>query len=140
MVFVSLYQKVWKQKEERMKFKAVNKNTEFNRAYRRGQSFVDKTCVLYVIKNRYGFTRIGITASKKVGNAVKRNRARRVIRESVRQLGIDMTQSVDIIIVARSRTPYVKQQVVYSQLKGLCEKAGIIPTDSAVTPAQSTEE
>ncbi|MBE6877930.1 MAG: ribonuclease P protein component [Ruminococcaceae bacterium] len=116
-----------------MKFKAVNKNTEFNRAYRRGQSFVDKTCVLYVIKNRYGFTRIGITASKKVGNAVKRNRARRVIRESVRQLGIDMTQSVDIIIVARSRTPYVKQQVVYSQLKELCEKAGIIPT-------QPTEE
>ena len=131
MVFVSLYQKVWKQKEERMKFKAVNKNTEFNRAYRRGQSFVDKTCVLYVIKNRYGFARIGITASKKVGNAVKRNRARRVIRESVRQLGIDMTQSVDIIIVARSRTPYVKQQVVYSQLKEMCEKAGIIKAETA---------
>lgn len=112
-----------------MKFKAVNKNTEFNRAYRRGQCYVDKTCVLYVIKNRYGFTRIGITASKKVGNAVKRNRARRVIRESVRQLGLDMTQSVDIILVARSRTAHVKQQVVYSQLKEMCEKAGILPTE-----------
>ena len=112
-----------------MKFKAVNKNTEFNRAYRRGQSFVDRTVVLYVIKNRYGFTRIGITASKKVGNAVKRNRARRVIRESLRQLNLDMTQSVDIILVARSKTPHVKQQVVYSQLKGLCEKAGLIPKE-----------
>lgn len=111
-----------------MKLKAVNKNTEFNRAYRKGQSFVDKTCVVYVIKNRYGHARFGITASKKVGNAVKRNRARRVIRESVRQLNIDKTQSIDIIIVARSRTPYVKQQVVYGQLKALCEKAGILTT------------
>ena len=123
-----------------MKFKAINKNTEFIRGYRKGISTVSPLVVTYVLKNRYGHTRIGITASKKVGNAVKRNRARRVIRESVRQLGIDMTQSVDIIIVARSRTPYVKQQVVYSQLKGLCEKAGIIPSQTAVTPAQTTEE
>ena len=114
-----------------MKFKAVNKNTEFNRAYRRGNSFVDRTVVMYVIKNRYGYTRIGITASKKVGNAVKRNRARRVIRESLRQLNLDMTQSVDIILVARSKTPYVKQQVVYSQLKVLCEKAGILKAETA---------
>ena len=114
-----------------MKFKAVNKNTEFNRAYRRGNSFVDRTVVMYVIKNRYGYTRIGITASKKVGNAVKRNRARRVIRESLRQLNLDMTQSVDIILVARSKTPYVKQQVVYSQLKELCEKAGILRAETA---------
>ena len=42
-----------------------------------------------------------------------------------------MTQSVDIIVVARSRTPHVKQQVVYSQLKEMCEKAGIIKAETA---------
>lgn len=123
-----------------MKLKAVNKNTEFNRAYRRGENFVDRCVVLYVIKNRYGYARFGITASKKVGNAVKRNRARRLIRESIRQLNIDKSQSIDIIVVARSKTPYVKQQVVYSQLKELCEKAGIIPTQSTVTSGQPAEE
>ena len=123
-----------------MKLKAVNKNTEFNRAYRRGENFVDRCVVLYVIKNRYGHARFGITASKKVGNAVKRNRARRVIRESIRQLNIDRNQSIDIILVARSKTPYVKQQVVYSQLKELCEKAGILETQTETTPVQATEE
>ena len=112
-----------------MKFKAINKNTEFIRGYRKGVSTVSPLVVTYVLKNRYGFTRIGITASKKVGNAVKRNRARRVIRESLRQLNLDMTQSVDIILVARSKTPHVKQQVVYGQLKNLCEKAGLIPKE-----------
>ena len=60
-----------------MKLKAVNKNKEFLRAYRRGQSFVGSLVVVYVLKNRYGFTRFGVTSSKKIGNAVKRNRARR---------------------------------------------------------------
>ena len=108
-----------------MKLKAVNTNKEFIRAYCRGQGFVGSLVVVYVIKNRYGFTRFGVTSSKKIGNAVKRNRARRVIRESVRKLNIDMTQSVDIILVPRGKTPYVKQPLVQEQLKTLLDKAGI---------------
>ena len=95
------------------------------RAYRRGQSFVGTLVVVYVLKNRYGFTRFGVTSSKKIGNAVKRNRARRLLRASVRGLDIDMTQSVDIILVPRGKTPYVKQQQVQAQLKTLLDKAGI---------------
>ena len=109
-----------------MKLKAVNQNREFLRAYKRGKGYVDSLLVMYVIKNRYGFTRFGITSSKKVGNAVCRNRARRVIRASVRGLDFDMTQSVDIILVARAKTAHVKQQVVESQLRILAEKAGLL--------------
>ena len=109
-----------------MKLKAVNKNKEFLRAYRRGAGYVGSLVVVYVIKNRYGFTRFGVTSSKKIGNAVKRNRARRLLRASVRGLDIDMTQSVDIILVARAKTAHVKQQVVESQLRILAEKAGLL--------------
>ncbi|MEG0019607.1 MAG: ribonuclease P protein component [Oscillospiraceae bacterium] len=109
-----------------MKFKAVNKNKEFVRGYKKGQASVGALAVVYLIKNRFGYTRIGITASKKVGNAVKRNRARRVIRESVRKLPIDFSKSVDIILVARGKTPYVKQSAVQTQLEAQFKKMGLI--------------
>ena len=109
-----------------MKLKAVNKNKEFVRAYRRGESYVGSLVVLYVIKNnRYGHTRFGITSSKKIGNAVKRNRARRLIRESIRRLDIDTAQNLDLIFVPRGKTPYVKQPLVQAQLQTLLDKAGI---------------
>ncbi len=71
-------------------------------------------------------TRLGITASKKVGNAVKRNRARRVIREAC--LGCLRGSSlggVDVVIVARAKTASVKSYVVKANLVRLFEKAGL---------------
>lgn len=109
-----------------MKFKAVNKNTQFIRAYKKGQSYVTPLVVTYVIKNRYGYTRIGITASKKIGCAVKRNRARRVIREAVRSLNLDMTQSYDLIFVARGKTTRAKSYEITPLIKERLEKAGVI--------------
>lgn len=109
-----------------MKLKAINKNREFVRTYKKGQSTVGSNVVTYVLKNRYGYIRIGITASKKVGNAVKRNRARRLIRESVRLLNLDMNQGYDLIFVARGKTPHVKMQQVHQQVKSHLEKAGVL--------------
>lgn len=109
-----------------MKFKAITKNKEFLRGYKKGQAQVGSLVVIYVIKNRFDHTRIGITASKKVGNAVKRNRARRVIRESLRKLPIDFSKNLDIIIVARAKTPFTKQQSVQKQLEIQFQKAGLI--------------
>ncbi len=108
-----------------MKLKAVNKNKEFIRAYRKGAAYVGSLVVVYTIKNRYGFTRFGVTSSKKIGNAVKRNRARRLIRAAVREINVDTTQSVDIILVPRGKTPYSKTPLVKAQLKTLLDKAGI---------------
>ena len=57
-----------------MRYRTLNKNWQFNRVYGRGKSYVHPHCVLYVAKNRVGYTRIGLTATKKVGHAVQRNR------------------------------------------------------------------
>lgn len=59
-----------------MRYRPICRNIEYARVYRRGKSYVAPQLVLYVCKNRLGRTRVGFTATKKVGHAVQRNRAR----------------------------------------------------------------
>ena len=98
-------------------------NGDFRRAYGRGKSLAAPALVTYALKNRAGRCRYGITASKKVGNAVERNRCRRVIREAFRTLDEPMRGNWDIVFVARGKTKHVTstqvQQVMRAQLKNL---------------------
>ena len=47
-----------------MRYRTLTKNKEFSRIYARGKSYVHPNLVLYVAKNRLGYTRIGLTATK----------------------------------------------------------------------------
>lgn len=51
-----------------------------------------------------GIPRLGFTASKKVGNAVKRNRARRRLREAIRKVSSNTEFAGDIVLIARPST------------------------------------
>ena len=89
-------------------FEPLTQNRDFRRLYNRGKSFVHPGLCVYTMRNRQNKVRVGITAGKKVGNAVKRNRARRVIREGFRQVLPQINSGVDIVFVARGRTPDMK--------------------------------
>lgn len=65
-----------------MQYEVLNRNNDFRRIYARGKVQAGPILVTYVCKNRAGRPGVGITVSKKVGKAVRRNRARRVIREA----------------------------------------------------------
>ena len=101
-----------------MRYRTLNKNWHFNRVYSRGKSYVHPHVVLYVAKNRLGYTRIGLTATKKVGHAVQRNRARRVI------------------LVARGQTPKLKSTQLSRTLSKLFAKAGLPDLAVPQTPPQ----
>ena len=60
-----------------MRYRPLRRNSEFGRVYARGRSYVHPALVLYVFKTKGRRTRVGLTATKKVGHAVQRNRARR---------------------------------------------------------------
>lgn len=75
---------------------------DFNRLYKRGRSIGEKYIVLFYIENGLPYNRRAFLASKKVGNSIKRNRARRLMKESYRSFAHEIPQGIDILFIARS--------------------------------------
>lgn len=109
-----------------MRYRPITRNKEFARAYAKGKAFVHPKLVLYVMKNRQGKTRVGITATKKIGNAVQRNRARRVIRAALHQILPYDVGGLDLVFVARGQTPRCKSGDVKNAAELLLKDAGLI--------------
>ena len=104
----------------------MKENRDFRRVYARGRSYVSPSLVTYVLKNRNAALRVGITTGKKVGNAVKRSRSRRVIREAYRQTYPRLKKGYDVVFVARGRTPVVKSTEVYRAMMKQFRDAGVL--------------
>lgn len=81
-------------KEERL-----TRSAQFTAVFNHGKFWANELMVVRAMPNGLEFSRFGIIASKKVGNAVIRNRARRLIREAIRL--IPVKPGWDIVIVAR---------------------------------------
>lgn len=99
------------------KYGTLVNNHEFKRVYNRGGSSVHPLLVTYIFKNNKGITRIGLTATKKIGKAVERNRARRVIKAAIAELKREIPPGYDIVFVARAKTTTVKMQDVLKVLE-----------------------
>ncbi len=83
---------------------SLKSDTQFKRLYKKGVSSVQPSLVLYAKRNGIGCNRLGITTSKKIGNAVVRNRARRRLREVYRAAFEQLGQGYDFVLVARGKT------------------------------------
>jgi ribonuclease P protein component len=108
-----------------VKSQTLKENKDFRRLYYRGKSVATPCLVTYVMKAKSGGVRYGITTSKKIGNAVERNRSRRVIRAALQELEGSITGNWDIVFVARSKTSKVKMQRVLSEMTEHFEKLGV---------------
>ena len=104
----------------------LKKNHEFQRLYRRGTSAVGGSLVIYCRKNRLRRNRVGLTASTKLGNAVKRNRARRRMREVYRLNADKLRPGWDLILVARTRTLFAPWAELNATFSRLCKKLGLL--------------
>lgn len=103
----------------------LKENRDFHRLYKKGKSLISPVLVTYIFKNRSDNLRYGITTGKKIGNAVKRNRARRVIRAAFKECAPNLKSGYDIVFVARGKTPFVKSTQVKSAMEYHFKKAQI---------------
>lgn len=104
----------------------IKENRDFRRIYARGKSVVCPYVVIYYMKNRYNNNRFGITAGKKIGGAVSRNRAKRVITAAFKECLPDILLGYDFIIVARTRILSVKSTVVANAMHKLFKSADLL--------------
>ncbi|MBE6795878.1 MAG: ribonuclease P protein component [Ruminococcaceae bacterium] len=111
-------------------FVTLNCNPDFRRLYNRGKAVTDPALVIYYSKNRAGICRIGITTSKKIGNAVERNRSRRVIKEAFRKVASQVAPGYDFVFVARSKTKYLKSTYIEEVMLRIFAQEGLLLTES----------
>ncbi|MBR0439963.1 MAG: ribonuclease P protein component [Bacilli bacterium] len=79
----------------------IKKNQDFALTINKGQAFRYPSYLIYVKQNELGYTRVGISASKKLGNAVTRNRVKRQTRAIVDSLVDYNKYALDIVIILK---------------------------------------
>lgn len=103
------------------RYVVIKSNRDFTYLFKKGECVVCHAFVCYVKPRRAGKNRLGIVTGKKVGNAVKRNRSRRIIREAFRLfdpiIKEETDRRYDFVFVARGRTPSLKMQQILSLMK-----------------------
>ena len=110
----------------------MRSRAEFSRVRKDGQSFGGRYWVLGVLRDpslAQPF-KFGIILTRKVGNAVVRNRVRRRARAILSELGLHLAPPSHLVIIARHRAPEASFEELRRDWKKLARKAGIL-SDSA---------
>ena len=101
-------------------------NRDFRRLYSKGQSYAGGYIVIYAMKNRIHYKRLGLTVGKTFGKAVKRNRIKRLMRESYRYLEDKLPDGYDFICVARTRAEGKSLDQIQRDMEYAFVKLGLI--------------
>lgn len=100
----------------------VRSRLDFAAVYERGVRISDGCLSLIVLPNDRPTSRLGLAVSKRCGNAVRRNRLKRRLREVFRQSRADLPTSLDIVVQPRADTP-LKLEVLRQSLVSLTKRA-----------------
>lgn len=108
----------------------IKKDKDFQAVFKKGKSYANRQFVVYVLKkeNQHHF-RIGLSVSKKLGNAVKRNEIKRYIRQTFLELEKNLSCENDYVIIARKPAAEMSFYEVKKSLIHVCKIAKILKND-----------
>ena len=99
---------------------------DFERVRREGRSWSHRLLVLVACPNASDVTRVGLAAGKRIGGAVMRNRAKRLMHEAMRQYYPRVQAGWDLVLIARASIVPVKMQDVAAALEALLRQANLV--------------
>ncbi|QGH36873.1 ribonuclease P protein component [Gracilibacillus salitolerans] len=105
----------------------IKKNSEFQEVFKKGASFANRQLVIYYLhKEHQQHYRVGLSVSKKIGNAVVRNQVKRYIRQAFLELDTNIKNDYDIIIIARQPTKEMGFQEIKKSINHLLYKTKLL--------------
>ncbi len=108
----------------------LQQERDFARLRREGRAFPSRYLLMSVLPNGLPHNRYGFITSKQLGNAVKRNRVRRLLREAVRLLHPRLRVGYDVVFVARHAIVEETFATVQRIVDELCRQAGLVLVES----------
>ncbi len=108
------------------KRRRLSRSGEFDRVYRDGSSSATRHLVLYSFprqQDEEAGVRLGVSASRKIGSSVERNRVKRVLREAFWDLSDRLPEDHDFVLVARPEIAELIEREGESGVKASIEEA-----------------
>ena len=116
----------------------ITRSGDFDAVYRRGRSAANRHLVVYAFarddRPSSSPARLGLSVSKKVGDAVERNRVKRVVRERFAEIAPSLPPGIDVVVIARPGCArYVEEKgsaAIGARLAELVERVTRSPEDA----------
>lgn len=105
------------------KIEVIKSNEEFQKVFEKGHSIYGRYLVVYFLHTDLNIIRVGFCVGKKLGNAVIRNRVKRLLREAAKTVFTPDMGGWDILLVAKKSTCQISLSNIIMEIKNIIDKA-----------------